>query len=374
MNSFELLDVFLFIGVSQGLFLSIALQTVTNKNKSANKILSILLFIAAFMLFGRILYLKYTDPLLRQIAFSADTVIFIFGPLVYLYIRRLTFFEQKKYRLSFYHYIPAIVLQAFIIWSYFYTPEEFKLIQKTYHIDLIFKYRFIQISAITSHFYYLYKSYKLVKSYQKQEKKNLSYSQNITSFLKSFITIISVIILLWLIGLSNKLFKVNLSFINYDMIWISIPVFVYFVGFYSLNQPEVFRIQLKTEKKKITKKRLDEKVLLQLQEKLNLLMQDEKIYLDNQLTLRSLAEKLNTSSNNLSWLLNSVYNCTFYEYINRSRIKTFISKIENGEHKEYTVLALSIDSGFNSKSTFHKAFKAEMNDTPTNYIKNLNIN
>ena len=36
MNSFELLDVFLFIGVSQGIFLAIALQTITNKNKSAN--------------------------------------------------------------------------------------------------------------------------------------------------------------------------------------------------------------------------------------------------------------------------------------------------------------------------------------------------
>ena len=103
-------------------------------------------------------------------------------------------------------------------------------------------------------------------------------------------------------------------------------------------------------------------------------MLNEHIYLDSKLTLKTLSEKLETSTNNLSWLLNSVYNCTFYEYINRSRIKAFISKIENGDHKEYTVLALSIDSGFNSKSTFNKAFKAEMNDTPSNYIKKISLN
>jgi len=367
MDSFKLLDIFLFIGLSQGLFLALALQTVTNKNKSANKVLSTLLFLAAFILFGRIIYARFNNQLLYQIAYLADVVIFLFGPFIYLYIRRLAFNESKKYRLPLYHYIPAILFLIFISWYFTYTPKEFKLMLKRNHIHILFDYYIIQVLSIISILYYLFKCFKLIKLYQKQEKDNLSYNQNVLSFLHTFLTVTLIIVVLWLIGLFNKSLSINLSFINYNMIWVSIPILIYLVGYYSLKQPEIFRIKLKTEKKKI-RKRLDDSTLIQLQEKLNQLMQNEEIYLDSELTLKGLAVKLNTSSNNLSWLLNSVYKCTFYEC---SRIKTFISKIENGEHKEYTVLALSMESGFSSKSTFNRAFKAEMNDTPTNYIKKL---
>lgn len=373
MNSFELFDVILFIGISQGLFLAVALQTVANKNKPANKILSIILFIAAFMLFGRIIYFRFSNQLLHRIAFSADTVIFIFGPLVYLYIRRLTYNEPKEYKLPLYHYIPALLFFVFISWSFFYTPKEFKLLLKSNHIQILFDYFFIQIMAIISNLYYLIKSYQLIKLYKKQEKNNLSYNQNVTSFLHPFLIVIFSIIILWLIGLFNKYLNINLSFLNYNMIWISIPILVYLVGYYSLKQPDIFRIQLKKTKQKASKKRLDDKILIPLQEKLEHLMDNEKIFLNSDLTLQSLSKKLETSSNNVSWLLNNVHNCTFYDYVNRYRVKAFINKIENGANKEYTLLALSMDSGFNSKSTFNKAFKSEMNDTPTNYIKNNSL-
>lgn len=101
-------------------------------------------------------------------------------------------------------------------------------------------------------------------------------------------------------------------------------------------------------------------------------MINEKVYFNHKLTLVDLAKRLNTSTNNVSWLLNNIHKCTFYDYINTYRVKAFVEKIHNGEHHHHTLLALSMDSGFNSKSTFNKAFKAVINDTPSNYIKKLN--
>ena len=60
---------------------------------------------------------------------------------------------------------------------------------------------------------------------------------------------------------------------------------------------------------------------------------------------------------------------TFYDFINHYRVKEFVKKVENQEHLKHTILALSMDVGFNSKSTFNKAFKDTMQDTPSNYIK-----
>jgi AraC-like DNA-binding protein len=98
-------------------------------------------------------------------------------------------------------------------------------------------------------------------------------------------------------------------------------------------------------------------------------MLNEQIYLQNDLTLSQVSELLKTSTNNISWLLNNIYSSTFYDFINGYRIKEFLQKVEKKEHLSHTILALSMDSGFNSKSTFNKAFKREMNDTPSNYIR-----
>ena len=78
---------------------------------------------------------------------------------------------------------------------------------------------------------------------------------------------------------------------------------------------------------------------------------------------------LQTSTNNVSWLLNNVYETTFYDFVNRYRVEEFVQKVENNEHLRHTILALSLDVGFNSKSTFNKAFKLHKQDTPSNFIK-----
>jgi len=80
---------------------------------------------------------------------------------------------------------------------------------------------------------------------------------------------------------------------------------------------------------------------------------------------------LGTSTNDLSWLLNNVYQSNFYDYINQHRIAAFLEKIKEKEHKRHTLLFLSMEVGFNSKSTFNKAFKTILQDTPSNYIKKI---
>jgi AraC-like DNA-binding protein len=99
-------------------------------------------------------------------------------------------------------------------------------------------------------------------------------------------------------------------------------------------------------------------------------MTNERVFMENELTLSDVAKQLKTSTNNISWVLNTVYDTTFYDFINGYRVKEFIQKVENKEHLSRTILALSMESGFNSKSTFNKAFKILMKDTPSNFIKN----
>ena len=184
--------------------------------------------------------------------------------------------------------------------------------------------------------------------------------------------IISIIVLAWILGFINtNFFGRTIAIISYDWIWVMIPVFIYGIGYFSLKQPEIFRIKNPKSETNMSRDRLSSEETKLLQQKLNSLMQDQKIYMNNNLTLNDVATALDTSVNNVSWLLNKKYHTTFYDLINEYRVNEFVEKVKMEEYKRKTILALSMEVGFNSKSTFNKAFKAKMNNTPRNFINQV---
>ena len=68
-------------------------------------------------------------------------------------------------------------------------------------------------------------------------------------------------------------------------------------------------------------------------------------------------------------MINIGFDKNFNDFINYHRIQEFIKKIENGEHKKHTLIALAYECGFNSKTTFNRAFKKFHLITPLDYIR-----
>lgn len=104
------------------------------------------------------------------------------------------------------------------------------------------------------------------------------------------------------------------------------------------------------------------------------IMQDEKPYLNPELNLEKLADKVGFSSKKLSTLLNQGFNKSFYQYINAYRVQEFKGRLAKAENQHLTLLAIAFDSGFNSKSTFNYIFKKETGQTPLQLKKKLHIN
>ena len=373
MGNFNFLDLCLFLGISQGVFLAITLQFANQKNQAANKILSIILLMATLMISGRLFYFRYYgNELLFRLAILGEVQILIFGPLLYTYTRRLAFREFPNFRLPFLHFIPGILHLCFALWVFTLTQTDFNELLNSGALNI--PYLLIEGIGLLSSLFYIFKSFQLVKWYQEEEINNLSYTQQIPTFLYSFLFAILIFLGLWLVSFIRIYLLQDYTFSSYNLVWTSIPIFIYVVGFYSLKQPDIFRIPMPKTKEdlipqKIEKDRLSKTEVEKLKIQVEQLMVREKIYLNNKLTLRALATQLNTSTNNVSWLLNNVYDSSFYDYVNQYRVKEFILRIQKGEHQHHTLLAISMDVGFNSKSTFNKAFKNIMKDTPSNYIK-----
>jgi AraC-like DNA-binding protein len=98
-------------------------------------------------------------------------------------------------------------------------------------------------------------------------------------------------------------------------------------------------------------------------------MQNEKPFLNNELTLALLAKGLDVSPEYLSSVLNGRLNSNFFDFINRYRVEEFKRICHLPENKQYTIIALAYDCGFNSKATFNRVFRQHTGTTPGAYIK-----
>ena len=98
-------------------------------------------------------------------------------------------------------------------------------------------------------------------------------------------------------------------------------------------------------------------------------MQQDERYLDTALTLRTLADEAGLHPNKLSWMLNDQVGVSFNDYVNNFRLECFKQKSLDPANKNFTLLGLAFESGFNSKSTFNDYFKKKTGITPRKWLK-----
>lgn len=99
------------------------------------------------------------------------------------------------------------------------------------------------------------------------------------------------------------------------------------------------------------------------------LMEQEKVFLNADLTLKSLAARLSVHYNYLSQIINEQMKQSFNDFINGYRIEEARKKLVDPAEKDKTVLDIAYETGFYSKSVFNTAFKKFTGMTPSQYRK-----
>lgn len=102
-------------------------------------------------------------------------------------------------------------------------------------------------------------------------------------------------------------------------------------------------------------------------QKLELLCKEQHIYTDSTLNREKVAEKLDISAGYVSLIVNTITGDNFANYINQYRVEAVKEMISNSEYDNYNLLAMGLESGFTSKTTFYKAFKKITGQTPNEY-------
>ncbi|GAB5410430.1 MAG: hypothetical protein BalsKO_27950 [Balneolaceae bacterium] len=328
--------------------------------------MAFLIAVLSLGLLGKVLHsIGFWGANFRLIALSEFSVL-LFGPTIYLFTRSVL----KRVSFSFkdlLHYVPGMSYSAFILF-YFIIPTAEVLAERAATGELTRVIYACHAIGLIVNITYWGLALQTLKSFQKEIKNEVSYEPNVR-FHINFIAAVGICLLLWL-----ALYITSLS--GFEMIernarpyiWIVLTLLVLFITYYSMVSPKVLR-SLPAESRKYSLSKLTEADMEALQSQLEKLMLERKPYLNQKLLKKELAQLLGVNNPELARLLNERIGMNFFEYINYYRIKEFISLTKTEKAKQLTFFGLAQEAGFNSKSTFNKAFKSLMGSSPSDYFR-----
>lgn len=98
-------------------------------------------------------------------------------------------------------------------------------------------------------------------------------------------------------------------------------------------------------------------------------MQNDKLFLENNLSLERLAQHIDLPARTVSSIINQQFNCNFFEFINGYRIEEAKRMMDDKQFAQCNILDIMLETGFNNKATFNTFFKKVQGMTPREYRK-----
>jgi len=96
-------------------------------------------------------------------------------------------------------------------------------------------------------------------------------------------------------------------------------------------------------------------------------MERDKLFLEPELNIGDIANRMHLHAHQLSKLINSRLGKNFFEFVNEFRVEEFKKLVADPRNKHISILGLAMDAGFNSKATFNRIFKNQTGLTPSEF-------
>jgi len=293
------------------------------------------------------------------------TMPFAIAPFVYFYLRTVLGIKTRVDSGYILHFVPAAaVLCAIIIHNLFNDPliEFYRFNPSAYPSytmnPLIRGIDFISNIYMLIYFLLTIKNiYSLIKIRKHKPLKELW----IIFYYMIFILLFNIMMLVASIIKNNYLNISAIYLLTLSGIW-------YFV--FSFRYPEFTQKAIKEAKIiRYQNSMLNGVDTVAVLERLDDLMVEEKIFVDEEITLQKLSELLMITPHQFSRILNSKLKMNFRTLINSYRIEESMKLM--CEFPDKTILEIALASGFNSKSSYNAVFLKATGLTPSDYRNSL---
>lgn len=374
-TTLNLWSILLLFGALQGIFFAVTLLLHQKGNKASNRLLAFLLFTFSLHLAE---YVMVASGLYQQAPHLIGVtlpVVFLIGPLYYLYAVSLlqeNFYIDLKRAL---HFIPAIL--CYLLLPPFYAkPAAAKIvflagIIKSGYVSFPLD-QFILLALSTCQMLvYFYLTFTVLQNFEENFMRESASTEILNvSWLKKISFWFSLYMMLFFIAYFQLfLLKAHRQEIFYAVMLI-LSGFIHAVGYHAIKQPEIFSgAKIKPATPKYQKTALPEQKSKIYLEKLLHIMREKKPFLNPELKLSDLAETLEIATNQLSQVINAELNKNFFDFINEYRVEEAKRRLVDAQFEHYSILAIALEVGFNNKASFNRVFKKHTTLTPSGFVK-----
>lgn len=411
--NFNVKSVSLLLFFGHALFFSLLLfiKSAQDENRS-DKWLSCFmlltaLYIAPFML-GYAGW--YAGGLYRDILFYTPfQQLFLLPPVLYFYVRSLLQPAYSFRKHDYWHFIPALIYGFYSL---------IVLVVDKWVLKDVFFYEdgrdkdfsaWYQLAGFLQMFIYLVVCLNIYKKYRKEAYDTLSYAESVIHrwmqrFLIAFLALLAIRLLYFIVNPEWAEFGKKFWY------YISFSILIYYISVYGLVSsvksvtrfspyargvlavhpepqtdpdtgigiiieapPRVAEADIFGDSPEAdASEQLSKEIIADLpgwKKKIEDLLEKEKVFENPLLTLSDLANRLEEQPRKVSRIINQGFAMNFNDLVNYYRVRAVVRKIEEGEENLHTILGLAFDCGFNSKSTFNRAFKKHTGSTPKELIR-----
>lgn len=320
--------------------------------------------------------------------------LFLIGPVFYGYLKKLliTNTTSQNKTISWLHFLPAVVYTLYSLIAciadlfilndvYFYADGRDKDLKPWY-----------QFTGLISMIFYAGLSLKEYQNYRKKIEEQLSYADSVLyKWVQLFLLCLVIILGTRIIFIvlfpnfgsfgSKYWYYLIFSLLAY---FLTLQGFAHFITSINLrntlhiHHPQaVGMVQNTIEDEVLLKEvnnktfKINESSLIEQKQQLQERFESQRLYENPHLNLQLVAQEMGWQLKETSMIINQGFGKNFNDFVNGFRVDAVKKQLINGEHLQKTLLAIALDSGFNSKSTFNRVFKRLAKQQPNEFIQSL---
>lgn len=377
----------LLIALGQGLLLAFFILTSKYYKTTANQWLAVALILLSVMSIIDVAGSQYApdSALLEFFLHDMELGFLVYVPLYFFFKISTSNSTEKPISTNFYWLLPFTLdtlINLFIVLSY---PIE--VINTKAEIQIFYEVE--TILSILVNVILCYKSYYLIKSYNK----NAEEKAWVYNIWQSTVVLLVIWFLITLGGLvMSSLFStlINTLYIAIS-IWMFWMIYNGIVNLKLIDDRKAIsqKLGIKPLKFKDVEDKYESVVSVESEDspnnnaasslnlhlfdqhfkRLNKLMVLENLYRNEDLSIDDVARCIGMSAGYISKIIKNSANKNFSIWVNEFRVKEVKTMFGDNDFNHYTTLSIGLEAGFKSKSAFYATFKKITGETPAKFRK-----
>jgi AraC-like DNA-binding protein len=354
--NFSLFELLLIIGITQGVVISLLIWTC--RRKTPDKIILSLLLTVFNLLCVRIILLSSGLWQISWIRYLPLPFELSMQPLIYLYIVSLTQANFHLRRKDWLHFVPFLVSLAYSLFIYLQVLPESNLTLKD---QIANSYGFNPVKesedylSVVSAVIYGVLSYHMLTKYRRwlsDQTSNTLYPSY--SWLRNLLLLFGVLFAMLLVNLLLDLKGYAAGhFFHWQMLFVYIAALIYYLGFrgYQLRNP----VPIVAEPSPVRKigRDLSEATLTMARKVILQALEQERLYLDPDLSLASLSQTVGYTPSIVSACINTGWQKNFRQLINVYRVEAVKARLQAQGSAHLSLLGIAYECGFDSEASFY---------------------